>query len=121
MLIFLLVRILQKTNSRVAIWYGAAISITLVASLYEVLAAALGIKGLIGSVNSVTAALSSSLLTALAIAEHMRQEHEQRLQVQAELAHTFEAMPIGLFTLDQRGRFLSANPALLDMLGPDSS
>jgi diguanylate cyclase (GGDEF)-like protein len=118
LLIFLLVRILQKTNSRVAIWYGTAISITLVASLYEVLAAALGIKGLIGSVNSVTAALSSSLLTALAIAEHMRLEHEQRLQVQAELAHTFEAMPIGLFTLDQRGRFLSANPALINMLGP---
>lgn len=117
MLIFLLVRILRKTNSRVAIWYGAAISITLVASLYEVLAAALGIKGLIGSVNSVTAALSSSLLTALAIAEHMRLEHEQHLEVQAELAHTFEAMPIGLFTLDPHGRFLSANPALLDMLG----
>jgi diguanylate cyclase (GGDEF)-like protein/PAS domain S-box-containing protein len=119
MLIFLLVRILRKTNSRVAIWYGAAISITLVASLYEVLAAALGIKGLIGSINSVTASLSSSLLTALAIAEHMRQEHEQHLQVQAELAHTFEAMPIGLFTLDLHGRFLSANPALHEMLGPD--
>jgi diguanylate cyclase (GGDEF)-like protein len=119
MLTFLLVRILRKTKSRVAIWYGTAISITLVASLYEVLAAALGIKGLIGSINSVTAALASSLLTALAIAEHMRQEHEQRLQVQAELAHTFEAMPIGLFTLDLHGRLLSANPALLDMLGPN--
>ncbi|MDP1530797.1 MAG: EAL domain-containing protein [Rhodoferax sp.] len=119
MLIFLLIRILRKTKSRVAIWYGTAISITLVASLYEVLAAALGIKGLNGSVNSVTAALSSSLLTALAIAEHMRLEHEQHLQVQAELAHTFEAMPIGLFTLDLHGRFLSANPALLDMLGPN--
>ncbi|MDI1245366.1 MAG: EAL domain-containing protein, partial [Rhodoferax sp.] len=119
MLIFLLVHILRKTNSRVAIWYGTAISITLVASLYEVLAAALGIKGLIGSVNSVTAALASSLLTALAIAEHMRQEHEQRLEVQAELEHTFEAMPIGLFTLDLHGRLLSANPALIDMLGPN--
>jgi len=117
LLIFLLIRILQKTNSRVAIWYGTAISITLIASLYEVLAAALGLKGLIGSINSVTAALSSSLLTALAIAEHMRMEHEERLQVQAELTHTFEAMPIGLFTLDQNGQFLSANPALLDMLG----
>ncbi|MDP2679899.1 MAG: EAL domain-containing protein [Rhodoferax sp.] len=119
MVAYFLFRILQKTRSRVAMWYSAAISITLVASLYEVLAAALGIKGLIGSVNSVTAALSSSLLTALAIAEQMRQEHEQHLQVQAELAHTFEATPIGLFTLDQHGRFLSANPALLKMLGPN--
>jgi diguanylate cyclase (GGDEF)-like protein/PAS domain S-box-containing protein len=118
-MVFFLARILHKTRSRVAMWYSAAISIALVASLYEVLAAALGIKGLIGSFNSVTAALSSSLLTALAIAEHMRLEHEQHLQVQAELAHTFEAMPIGLFTLDLHGRFLSANPALLDMLGPN--
>ena len=118
-MVFFLARILQKTHSRVAMWYSAAISIALVASLYEVLAAALGIKGLIGSVNSVTAALSSSLLAALAIAEQIRQEHEQHLQVQAELAHTFEAMPIGLFTLDLHGRFLSANPALLDMLGPN--
>jgi len=118
-LVYYLIQILQKTRSRVAMWYSASITITLVASLYEVLAAALGIKGLIGSVNSVTATLSSSLLAALAIAEHMRQEHEQHLQVQAELAHTFEAMPIGLFTLDQHGRFLSANPALLKMLGPN--
>ena len=119
MIAFLLVRILQKTRSRVAIWYSAAISIALVSSLYEVLAAALGLKGLIGSVNSVTAALSSSLLAALAIAEQMRQEHQERLEVQAELEHTFEAMPIGLFTLDLRGRFLSANPALLAMLSPN--
>ncbi|MEO8121738.1 MAG: EAL domain-containing protein, partial [Rhodoferax sp.] len=67
----------------------------------------------------VTAALSSSLLAALAIAEHMRQEHVQRLEVQAELKHTYEAMPIGLFTLDLRGRFMSANPALLAMLSPN--
>lgn len=117
-LAYLLLRILRATRSKVAMWYSAALSITLIASLYEVLAAALGIKGLIGSINSVTAALSSSLLAALAIAQQMREEHEQRLEVQAELAHTFEAMPIGLFTLDMRGRFLSANPALLAMLGP---
>ena len=119
MLAYLLVRIVRKTRSRVAMWYSAAISITLVASFYEVLSAALGIKGLIGSVNSVTAALASSLLAALAIAEQMRQEHVQRLEVQAKLKHTYAAMPIGLFTLDLRGRFMSANPALLGMLGPN--
>ncbi|MDO8262111.1 MAG: EAL domain-containing protein, partial [Gallionella sp.] len=118
-LVYFLTRILQKTRSRVAMWYSASIALTLVASLYEVLAAALGIKGMIGSVNFVTAALSSSLLAALAIAEHMRQEHVQRLEVQAELKHTYEAMPIGLFTLDLRGRFMSANPALLTMLSPN--
>ena len=118
-LVYLLIKILRETRSRVAMWYGAAIGITLVSSLYEVLAAAAGIKELIGSVNSVTAALSSSLLAALAIAEQMRQEHEELLQAKAELAHTFEAMSIGLFTLDMHGRFMSANPALQAMLGPD--
>ncbi len=116
---YLLVRIMRETRSSVAIWYSAAIGVTLVSSFYEVLSAALGIKGLIGSVNSVTAALSSSLLAALAIAEQLRQEHEQRMQVQAELKHTYEAIPIGLFTLDLHGHFLSANPALLEMVGPN--
>ena len=110
--------ILLKTRSKVAMWYSASIAITIAASLMEVLAAALGFKGLIGSFNSVTAALSSSLLAALAIAAQMRQEHQQRLAAQAELQHTYEVMPIGLFTLDLRGRFISANPALLRMLGP---
>ena len=112
-----LVSIALQTRSRVALWYAASLAITLLSSLSEILAAAYGIKALVGVFNTVTAALSSSLLAALAIAEQMRQEHDKRLQVQAELNHTFEAMPIGLFTLDLRGRFLSANPALLAMLG----
>lgn len=116
-MLFSMAKILILTRSKAAIWYSASISITLAASLYEVIAAALGVKGLIGSFNSVTAALSSSLLAAVAIAAQMRQEHEKRLEVQAELQHTYEAMPIGLFTLDLRGRFLSANPALMRMLG----
>lgn len=118
-LVYYLSRILIKTRSRVAIWYGIGLSITLFASFSEVVAASMGLKMIIGSVNSVTAALSSSLLTALAIAEHIRQEHEQRKEVQAELTQTFNAMPIGMFTLDVDGHFLSANPALMDMLGQD--
>ena len=116
-LLFFLVRILLLTRSPVAIWYGASICITLFASMSEVIAAAFGFTGLIGSINSVTAALSSSLLAALAIAEQMRQEHKQKVEAQAELEHTFEAMPIGLFTLDLHGNFLSKNPALLAMMG----
>jgi diguanylate cyclase (GGDEF)-like protein len=115
--LFYLFRILLVTRSKVAIWYGASICITLFASMSEVVSAAFGFTGLIGSVNSVTAALSSSLLAALAIAEQMRQEHKQKVEAQAELEHTYEAMPIGLFTLDLHGNFLSKNPALLAMMG----
>lgn len=115
-LVFLLGQILHKTRSRVAMWYAGSIAVALFASLYEVIAAALGLQGLIGSVNSVTAALASSLMAAMAIAEQIRLEHMQRLQAQAELEHTFDAVPVGLFTLDLQGRFNSGNRALLTML-----
>lgn len=118
-LVYLLVRILIETRSRVALWYAASIAVALFASFYEVMAAALGLKGLLTTVNSVTAALTSSLLAALAVAEQMREEHQDHLAVQRELQHAYEVIPIGLFTLDSQGRFLSANPALLDMLGPN--
>ena len=119
-LIFLLAQILRKTRSPVAMWYSASIAVTLFASLSEVIAAATGIKGVVGSINSVTAALSSSLLAALAIAEQMRQKHHQWLEAKAQLQHTYDVMPIGLFTLDLRGRFRSFNPALCAMLGIDT-
>ena len=115
---FSLVSILLRTRSRVAMWYGASLAVIFLSSLSEIVAAASGIKSFLGAANFVTVALSSSLLAALAIAEQMRQEHVQRLQIQAQLEHNFNAMPIGLFTLDPQGRFLSANPALLEMLGP---
>jgi len=117
-LIFFLWHIVLRERSPAVAWYSASTFITLFASLYEVVAAAWGYQSLIGTVNSVTAALSSSLLASLAVAMQARQEHEQRLTAQAELQHTYEAIPIGLFTLDLEGHFLSANPALLAMLGP---
>ena len=119
MLVYYLYRILSVTRSTVALWYAASIGVTLLFNVYEVVAAALGYQGLIGAVNSVTAALSSSLLAALAIAEQMRIDQRARRDAQAELQHTFQAMPIGLFTLDLQGQFLSANPAMRNMLGAD--
>ncbi|MDM5178043.1 EAL domain-containing protein [Massilia sp. DJPM01] len=108
-----------QSHTRVAFWFAASFAVTMMSGLAEVVAAALGIRDLTGLVNSVTAALASSLLAALAVAEQMRQETEQRIAAQAELQHTFEAMPVGLFTLDLEGRFLSANPTLHKMVGAD--
>ncbi len=112
-----LLDILRRTRSRVAMWYGASLGVSFLTVLAEIAAAATGIKEFAVATNFVTVALSSSLLAALAIAEQMRIEHQQRLTVQAELEHNFNAMPIGLFSLDLQGRFISANPALTGMLG----
>jgi diguanylate cyclase (GGDEF)-like protein len=119
-LLFFLTRILVFNVTPVAIWYSASMLITLVASLYEVLSAALGIKGLIGTVNSVTAALSSSLLAALAIAAQLRNKHVQWIEAREELEHTYTAMPIGLFTLDLSGHITNVNPSFTTMVGADS-
>ncbi|MBE0614271.1 MAG: EAL domain-containing protein [Burkholderiales bacterium] len=120
-LVFFLARIVILTGSKVAIWYAASFGIGLIAGLYEVLAAAMGTKVLIGTVNSVTAALASSLMAALAIAEQMRQERLGRVRAETELRSTYRAIPIGLFTLDTSGALLRGNPALRAMLGVDLS
>lgn len=112
-----LFRIIVESRTRVASWFAASFAVMFVASLVEVAAAALGLRELLGVINSVTAALASSLLAALAVAEQMRTETEKRRAAQQELEHAYQAMPVGLFTLDMYGNFLSVNPALRKMLG----
>ncbi len=116
-IVFMMGRILMITRSSVAIWYAISIVITISANFNEVIAASLGAKALLGVFNSVTAALASSLMAALAIAEQLHQERIERRRAQAELNNTYEAIPIGLFTLDLEGRLLRANPAMKAMIG----
>ena len=115
-LLFLLMRITLTTKSKVALLYGVSVSIILITSISEVVSAALGYRETLGIVNHVTGALLSSLVVALAIAEHLRLERQEKVFAQAELKHTYEAIPIGLFTLDEQGLFLSSNPALQSIL-----
>ena len=109
--------IMIKSRTRVVAWLAASFAVTFVASLAEVFAAALGLHELLGVVNSVNAALASSLFAALALAEQMRLEMLKRIEVQQKQQRTYEAMPVGLFTLDLQGYFLGANPASQKMLG----
>ncbi|HEX9171283.1 MAG TPA: EAL domain-containing protein [Telluria sp.] len=112
-----LLSVVSRSRTRVALWFGASFAVTILSGMAEILSAALDLRGMVGVVNSVTAALASSLLAALAVAERMREETEKRIAAQAELKHAYEAMPVGLFTLDLYGHFLSVNPALTAMLG----
>nr|WP_313957425.1 EAL domain-containing protein [Paraburkholderia sp. BCC1885] len=115
-LVFLLVRLVRMTRSRTVLWYVASMAVVLFAIFSEVLGAAFGVKLLFGGVNPVIAALSSSMMAAFAIAEQMRAERERRRRMQTELRNTYDVTPIGLFTLDEQGRFVRANPALRSML-----
>jgi len=118
LLLAALLRIVSRTHSMVAIWYCASLTVTLFSGLSEIVAAALGVRNFLDVFNTINASLSSALLAALAIAEQMRQEHRARLAAQAQLQHTYDSIPIGMFTLDLQGRFTNINPALRRMLGP---
>lgn len=101
-------------------WYAASLGITLFSAMAEIIAAAVGKKEIATLVNSVTGAIASSVLTAVAIAEQIRDEHAQRLQAQAKLQRTFDAMPVGLFSLMNDGTGISANPAFYEMLNTNA-
>jgi diguanylate cyclase (GGDEF)-like protein len=115
-LVFMLARILTVAPSRTALWYSAAMAVALLASLSEVASAIFKTHFLFPALNSVTAALVSSLMAALAIAEQIRAERAERLRVQAELRHAYETTPVGLFTLAADGGFVRWNSALETML-----
>jgi len=116
-IVFLMIRILYAARSGTAIWFAIALAIAMFSGFNEVIAAALGLKQLIGVVNSVTAALASSLVAALSIAQQMRTERIARVQAEAELRKTYQEIPSGLFTLDMEGTIMRGNPALRGMLG----
>ena len=115
-----LVVLVATIRTSTVAWYAASLGITLFSAMAEVIAAAVGKKELALLVNSVTGAIASSVLTAVAIAEQIRNEHEQRLKAQAKLQRTFDAMPVGLFSLLNDGTGSSANPALYEMLGTNA-
>ena len=114
--IFLLSRILAATRSRVALWYSISLGIILTVGIAHTLAESRNIAFLSGSLINVAAALLSSTIVALAIAEHMRIERLERIQAQAELQGTYEVTPIGLFTLEDDGTIVRTNLALEQML-----
>jgi diguanylate cyclase (GGDEF)-like protein len=111
-----LARILYAARSRVALYFALALVVAFASGMSEIIVGALDLRALQGVIDSVTAALASSLLAAVAVAEQIRVETARRLSAQAELGSTWEAMPAALFTLDREGRFLAHNPALRTLL-----
>ena len=110
--VFFLTRIVIITRSRIALWYAAALAIVFFSSFSEVIAAAFDFKALVGTLNSVTAALASSLVAAFAFAEQMRMERQERMHAEDELNRTYEVTPVGLFTLESDGTFVRVNAAM---------
>ena len=115
-ILYYLYRILIQSFSAMALWYGLSIVITLLASLNEVIAAAVRPHSPLGSLNSVSAALASALFVFAAAAEHMRSGRQQMMAAQQSLKTAYDDSPVGLFTLHDGDRLLNSNPAFRGML-----
>jgi diguanylate cyclase (GGDEF)-like protein len=115
--VFYLGSILLVSRSRIAMWFAASLVVTAVAGFAEVFKAMFGLPGPLPYVNSVTAALSSGLLVAMALAEQMRIERSGRQGAEQALQKTYDQVPVAFFTADATGRMLRGNPALGRLLG----
>jgi diguanylate cyclase (GGDEF)-like protein len=116
-IVYYLGSILLVSRSRIAIWFAASLVVTAVAGFAEVIKAMFGLPGPLPYVNSVTAALSSGLLVAMALAEQMRIERSGRKGAEKALQKTYDQVPVAFFTADATGRLLRGNPALGRLLG----
>ena len=115
-MLYYLYGILIRNCSAMAVWYALSIVATLLASLNEVISAALGRHGPLGGLNSVSAALASALFVFAAAAEHMRLGRKQMIAAQKSLKTAYDDSPIGLFTLLGGDQLVSTNPAFRRML-----
>jgi len=79
----------------------------------------IGQEEVLDSFGGVIALLLSSIMVALAVGGIIRDGKEERLRAQTGLMTSYAVAPLGLFTLDEKGRFLRMNPILYTMLGID--
>jgi diguanylate cyclase (GGDEF)-like protein len=107
---YLLAQVVIKTRSRAAMWFATAIGFGLFSTLFEIAAAAFGYRALTNVINSVTASLASSLLAALAIAEHLRKARSDHVK-------TYKVSPVGLATISTDGGVLRMNEAFAYFAG----
>lgn len=98
------------------LFFGAALGVTLLANLWEIIAKLVENDTLVLYFNATTAAVVSAMLTSLAIAWDVRDEYLRRVDAQQRLQHAYDGVPVGMFTLREDGAFVSFNSTLRGML-----
>lgn len=121
--ILLLAHVLYLSRARIEPWHIMSLSMALCVMLSGVLLFAFGGSHFLDTFNSVIALLLSNLVVALAVAERMRNERDERQQAQAELVSNYAVTPLGMFTLNRDQVIERANPLFYDILRitPDDS
>src|SRR5690606_24106466 len=97
--IYLLVRILMRTRSRIWLWHIVLLAMALCVMTSSLLLMVFGRTEFLNTFNSVISLLLPSVVVALAVAERISAESNRRIRDQAELVSNFALTPIGMFTL----------------------
>ena len=117
-IVYYLGNILLVSRSRIALWFSASLVVTAAAGFAEVIKAMFSLPGPIPYVNSITAALSSGLLVAMALAEQMRIERSGRQGAELALQKTYDQVPVAFFIAERPAGRQSARTAALPVGRP---
>lgn len=118
---WVVVQYFLERRDRVAIYYMAAMIATLTGVVAEILAAWFDQTFLLQFFNSASVTVMASVMTAVALAEFLRNAHRQQQLAaqQIEVAHerlesVFDIAPSSMFTCTNRGELLTYNKQFED-------
>lgn len=118
---WIVIQYFLEKRDRVAIYYLAAMLITLTGAVAEVLAAWFDQTFLLQYFNSASVTVLASIMTAVALAEFLRkaQFQQQAAAQEIKLAHerlasVFDIAPSAMFTCSKQGGLLSYNKQFTD-------
>ena len=121
-ILFSLFVISTRRRTRVSAWYASSWVVTFAGILGEVASASGMIGTKIPGLDAKTGAIAAALLTAIALAERLKKERNARLAAQKEslallsrFKDTYNAMPVGLFSVNAQGQVVLTNPAFREM------
>lgn len=116
--IIILSRAIYRAHSRLWLWHIVTLSMSLCVMLSGTLLIIFGRSDFIDTFNGVIALLLSSVMVALAVAERIREDRQERVRAQTELVSNYAITPVGMFTLNADGNiFERSNPVIEQMLG----
>lgn len=114
--LFVLGRRLATQPMTLFSWRILSLGVALAVILSGLVLTLIGQEEILDSFSSVVALLLSNIMVAMVVSDLVRVGRRERMQMQTALVTSYAVAPLGLFTLDEKDRFLETSPNLRKML-----